>query len=186
MMKKADKKLAVLFPGIGYTCEKPLLYYAGKIAAEKGYEIKTVPYKNFPEKVKGNQEKMEQSFHIAMKQAEEMLKEVSWGEYGEILFISKSVGTIVSSAYRKKYGLTARNILFTPLAQTFFFAEEGGMVFHGTKDPWTETAKIVASCEKLKLPIWITENGNHSLETGDVLKDIINLEKIMEQIEKFI
>jgi phosphoglycolate phosphatase len=28
-------KIAVIFPGIGYTCDKPLLYYAGKFAQEK-------------------------------------------------------------------------------------------------------------------------------------------------------
>lgn len=33
------KKIAVLFPGIGYTCDKPLLYYSAKLAAEKGYEV---------------------------------------------------------------------------------------------------------------------------------------------------
>ena len=27
-------KLAVLFPGIGYTCARPLLYYAGNIVFE--------------------------------------------------------------------------------------------------------------------------------------------------------
>lgn len=31
-------KMAVFFPGIGYHCDKPLLYYAQKLAAEKGYE----------------------------------------------------------------------------------------------------------------------------------------------------
>ena len=30
------KKIAVFFPGIGYTCDKPLLYYSAKLAAAKG------------------------------------------------------------------------------------------------------------------------------------------------------
>ena len=29
--------LVILFPGIGYTCDKPLLYYGRKIAFESGY-----------------------------------------------------------------------------------------------------------------------------------------------------
>ena len=32
------KKLAVFFPGIGYTADKPLLYYSRKLAAELDYE----------------------------------------------------------------------------------------------------------------------------------------------------
>ena len=31
-------KLAVYFPGVGYHCDKPLLYYARKIAAACGFD----------------------------------------------------------------------------------------------------------------------------------------------------
>ena len=36
---KTKKKIAVLFPGIGYHTDKPLLYYGKKLAGERGYEI---------------------------------------------------------------------------------------------------------------------------------------------------
>ena len=63
------KKIAVFFPGIGYTCDKPLLYYGAKLAAEKGYEIARVPYGNFPPNVKGDAEKMYQCFVSAREQS---------------------------------------------------------------------------------------------------------------------
>ena len=59
------KKAAVLFPGIGYHTDKPLLYYSKKIAAEHGYEIIEVPYGKFPKGVKGSREKMEKAFFSA-------------------------------------------------------------------------------------------------------------------------
>ena len=31
------KKLAVFFPGVGYNCDKPLLYYTKKLAKEHGF-----------------------------------------------------------------------------------------------------------------------------------------------------
>ena len=31
-------KLAVVFPGMGYTTERALLYYAGKVAEKCGYK----------------------------------------------------------------------------------------------------------------------------------------------------
>jgi len=49
----SEKKLAVLFPGIGYHCDKPLLYYAAKLAKSQQYEVLSVPYSGFPEKVRG-------------------------------------------------------------------------------------------------------------------------------------
>ena len=32
------KKIAVLFPGIGYNCDKPLLYYSRRLAQNAGYD----------------------------------------------------------------------------------------------------------------------------------------------------
>lgn len=180
-----SKKAAVLFPGIGYTCDKPLLYYSGKLALKYGYEVITVPYGNFPSGVKGNQEKMQQAFYSALEQAERILKSVDWKSYEEILFFSKSVGTIVSAAYAGNEQLKVRNILFTPLKQTFLFADKNAAAFHGTRDPWADTKDIVEGCERLGIPLYLTENANHSLETGDVLTDVKNLRIIMRQVEEY-
>ena len=45
------KKLAVIFPGVGYHTDKPLLYYSKKLASRNGYEIVEVPYGKFPKGV---------------------------------------------------------------------------------------------------------------------------------------
>ena len=65
------KKIAVLFPGIGYTCDKPLLYYTGKLAVARGYKLVKVEYGNFPSGIKENKEKMEKAIR-----AEKLKKEV--------------------------------------------------------------------------------------------------------------
>ena len=41
---KSAPKLAVIFPGIGYTADKPLLYYASRLARHYGYQILAVSY----------------------------------------------------------------------------------------------------------------------------------------------
>ncbi len=38
-----NKRLAVLFPGIGYHCDKPLLYYSAKLARAAENEVLPVP-----------------------------------------------------------------------------------------------------------------------------------------------
>lgn len=196
-------KLAVLFPGIGYTCDKPLLYYAGKLALNYGYELKRVEYGNFPVGIKGDQEKMKAAFESALTQTEQILKDVDFAQYEDILFISKSVGTVVAACYRQKYHIACRSISFTPLEETFMFigahdivptdtmprecASAGGILFHGTKDPWAQDSSVIRKgCERIGQPLYITENGNHSLETGNVAVDIANLQKIMEQVEAYI
>lgn len=114
-------KIAVLFPGIGYTCDKPLLYYSAKLAAEKGFEVVRVPYGNFPPNVKGDAAKMYQCFVSAREQSEDILKDVAWSDYDEIVFFSKSVGTVVALSYASEHGINVRQVLYTPLVETFRF-----------------------------------------------------------------
>ena len=96
----ADKnapKLAVIFPGIGYTADKPLLYYTTRLAKKHGYQIQTVSYGALPENIKGDSAKMRQAFELACEQTEQLLHDINWSSYGSILFISKSIGTAISS-----------------------------------------------------------------------------------------
>ena len=183
---KKSRKLAVIFPGIGYHTDKPLLYYSKKSAKSADYEIVEVPYGNFPQGVKGSPEKMAQCFNSARQQAEKLLEHVDFALYEELLFISKSVGTAVASEYANRHGLHTRNIFYTPVAQTFPFVKNGGIVFHGTADPWVETSIVKNCCEEKNLPLYITENANHSLETGEVMTDLQNMERIMEITGKYI
>ena len=61
-----------------------------------------------------------------------------------------------------------------------------GIVFHGTSDPWINTPVLVKNCENLNLPLFITKDSNHSLETGNLVTDIENLGKIMGRIDAYI
>ena len=178
-------KLAVLFPGIGYHTDKPLLYYAKKLAASHGYEIVKVSYQHFPEKVKDSKEKMQQSVEIALEQAEEKLKGIQFSQYETILFISKSIGTAVAAAFAKRHRISAHHIFYTPVELSFAAMNQNGIVFHGTKDPWVSTLLVKEKCTEKRLPLIIIENANHSLETGNVLTDLKNLIFIMERTEQY-
>ncbi|MGF0031511.1 alpha/beta hydrolase [Bariatricus sp. SGI.154] len=183
---KKDKKIAVIFPGIGYHCDKPLLYYSKKLAIQNGYVLQEVPYGNFPQNVKGNAEKMEQSFYTALEQAEDILKDIVWEDYSHILFISKSIGTAVAAAYAAEHGLETRNIFYTPVEQSFRFMGREGIVFHGTSDPWVKTSAVRRGCEEKELTLYITEDANHSLETGDVQRDLENMRTLMRLTVEYI
>ena len=43
-----SEKLAVLFPGVGYHVDRPLLYHSAKLARERGYEVCAVSYPPLP------------------------------------------------------------------------------------------------------------------------------------------
>ena len=103
------KAIACLFPGIGYTCDKPLLYYSWKLLRGLGWEVVPVPYTGFPSGVKGNAEKMQESAYMALAQAEEILQDIDWSGYSDILLIGKSIGTVVCAAYAERHRLDSRS-----------------------------------------------------------------------------
>lgn len=88
-------KLSVVFPGIGYHADKPLLYYSAKAAAECGWQ----------ERVNVN---------------------------------------------------------------------------------YSTSEKIVDLCASAEIPLQVIEGGNHSLETGHVLTDLANLQKVMEKTAAYL
>ena len=97
-----NKKLAVFFPGIGYHNDKPLLYYSRKLASEAGFQCIRVDYNGFASGIKGDMEKMKEALETAYSQTELILSSVDWKTYEDIVFISKSIGTVVAARYAKK------------------------------------------------------------------------------------
>ena len=111
-----------------------------------------------------------------------------WEEYSDIVFFSKSVGTVVALSYAAEHGLGAAQILFTPLAETFRFPVIVGnaVAFHGTGDPWAVTEQIVQICEEKKIPLHLTPGANHSLECGKVKKDLKTIRDTMKKVAEFL
>lgn len=180
------KKLAVLFPGIGYHTDKPLLYYSKKLAAANNFEVIEVPYGNFPKNIKGSTEKMKKAFSSAVEQSEHLLQNVKFQEYDKLLFISKSVGTAVAAYYATKHNLHPYNIFYTPVEASLAFMTQPGIVFHGTNDDWVDSDMLISSCKQKGYNVFLTEKANHSLETGNVLTDIKNIQTIMSATEEYI
>ena len=187
-MDKQSRKLAVFFPGIGYTVDKPLLYYSRKIAASAGYDIKLLPYTGFPDKVRGDKERMRESCQIALKQAEEMLVDVDFDDYDELLFVGKSVGTIVAAEIASRIRKSVRFVLYTPVEETFGFPISDAIVFTGGNDPWVgkEKSRISELCREKGIPCTVLPSANHSLETGDPQADVASLQMIMKKTDEFI
>jgi len=180
------KNIIILFPGIGYTNDKPLLYYSGKLGKQLGYDVKPITYSGFPANVKGDQDKMKQCFDLALHQTELQLKEVDWSLYHSIVFVSKSIGTAVAAAYATNMEIDVKHVLLTPLAETFQVSIPEAIAFHGTADPWAKTRHIEEACSSQEIPLTIIKDANHSLETGDVSHDIKILKKVMAQINIYL
>lgn len=182
------RKLAVFFPGIGYGNDRSLLYFSRKLAQKYGYEPLLVSYRDLPWDAKSSREKMRECIRLAMRQAEQTLSDADLSQYDEILFVGKSIGTVIAADLAEKNGPVIRQILYTPLEETFGSGIADGIVFTGGNDPWVggKDSRIASICEEKGIPCFTVPDANHSLETDDPIKDIKNLKKIMRETERFL
>lgn len=182
-----NKKLAVLFPGIGYHNDKPLMYYTKKIARNLGYDIIELSYElnEVASEIKSDEEKTKDAIDLGFSQVDEKLKAVNFDEYERVIFVGKSIGTAVMARYEMTYELDVDMIIYTPIPYTFsYLGPCEGLLFHGSNDPFCDTDMCVQLCDEMSLTYAVIPEANHSLETGDVQTDIANMGKVMSAVEK--
>ncbi len=207
-----SRKLAIFFPGIGYTKDRPLLHYSRKMAKKYGYEEICIEYHDLPFIVEKTEEEMLRAIKEAIPQVEEQLSKIDYSNVEEILLVGKSIGTALAT---KVYSLPEFNnvpirmILFTPVEATFrFLADDtvsnvgiesfvditpgrimdthSAISFIGTNDPWSDLANIIKASKKLDIPLFTYADANHSLETQNVSECIEILKQVMDATEKFL
>ena len=185
---KSDK-LAVIFPGMGYHSDKPLLYYSKKLAKARGYEVIEIKY-DFQIRAKdimNDKEGKNDAFLHAVGETKKQLSAVSYADYRDIIFIGKSIGTTVAAYYDKENVIDAKHVVFTPVPETFKHLRDNcGIVFHGTADPWCETTLAESKCEELHLELFKVAGANHSLETDDPIVDCSRMPEILDKVNEML
>ena len=180
-------RTAVIFPGVGYTKDRPLLYYSGKLAKEYGYELKHIEFTGLSwskEQLK-DPVFLRNTLEKCLDMTEKALADAGDLSGDDTVFISKSIGTVVATAYAGKTGSKARQICFSPLHMIEGFVKEGnGVLFYGDADPFADFRDIERIAEEKKLEGHRIAGGNHSLETGDILADIENLSAMMHRVSE--
>ena len=167
----SSKKLIVIFPGQNSSAS-PLIYYAGFKYYQKGYEELIVNYGGFSEETEIKQ-------HIKAQ-----FENVDFADYDDILFVSKSMGSIAAGWLDDALNLNARHIYLTPVAKTLPYLKRGKniqIVILGTNDIHMDSEVLKAQCEREGIPYKLIEGANHSLEIdGDIAANIDILKQIVE------
>ncbi|WP_455716453.1 hypothetical protein [Anaerosporobacter sp.] len=190
MENTKKKNLAIIFPGMGYNSNKPLLYYSKNLAENLGFETIEVDYGTLP---KGD---LKAAFEHAMNETRKSLKEqgvTDFNQYDKILFLAKSIGTAVSGTLANKLihedsSISSKlfSIYLTPVKHSLPMLCGNGIVFHGTSDTWVETQDVIDTCQDLSMSLYTTDQADHSMETGDVITDLDNMKTIMEHCKEYI
>lgn len=173
------KKLVIMFPGVGYTMDCPLLYYASFLYEAKGYEQIHMKYNNifFEPDLTREEKSLRVRGYVWEK-----VKEIDFNLYDEVVFLSKSVGTVEAGFLAEKLGIDIVQIYLTPVPDAFPYIKEKDTVVMGTADEVYPECK--AYCDKQEIrPLYI-EGANHSLEVeGKLFESLEILRDVMRYIE---
>ena len=173
------EKLAYIFPGMGYTAAKPVLYYPKRLAEQAGYTVTEIDYGTMPPNCGQTPEGRDAAFRLAMQAAQQQLSMQRIREAQDVLFIAKSMGTCVAGAWQKMNGITVRNLYFTPVRQTLELAGAGDTVIMGDCDPWADAEQAKQAAAEKGFALYVFPGCNHSLETGHCLTDLQTLQQVM-------
>ena len=181
-----SEKLMVVFPGMGYHKDKPLLYYAWKLALEKGYDIQYVDYLEFFKGIKYFDAEMHEGALKAYERTKEILDRLDFSHYTRVVFVGKSFGTVMGAKYASERNLRPRQIWYTPVMDTYEYGVRDAIAFIGSKDPLSDVESMKAVAKEQGIALHVCEGGNHSLETGDVEHDLVTLQEVMKVTKEYL
>lgn len=174
------KKLVVMFPGVGYTMDFPMLYYASFLFEAKGYEQIHMKYNSIffePELTR-----KEKSLRVR-DYVWEKVKEIDFSKYEKVVFLSKSVGTKEAGFLAEKLEIEPEQIYLTPVPDALPYIKEKDTVVIGTVDEVYPECKAYCDEHGIK-PLYI-EGANHSLEVeGKPFESLEILKDVMKFIER--
>jgi len=174
------KKLVIMFPGVGYTMDFPLLYYASFLYEAKGYEQIHMKYNSiFFEPDLTREEKSLRVRDYVWEKA----KDIDFSEYDEVVFLSKSFGTAEAGYLAEKLGINPTQIYLTPVPRALPYIKEADTVVIGTADEVYPECKAYFDEHGIK-PLYV-EDADHSLEVkGKPFESLEILRDVMRYIER--
>ena len=179
-----SNSLVVLFPGVNYSCEKPLLHYARKAAVIEGYDVLCVRYGYKLSKDDIGKEIIK----TVSEEVFQAIKNCDNEKYNKLYFISKSIGGEVAGNIADKMGYhNVKSLYLTPTPSTVqHIIKTDSYVIVGTKDKIfpEENIQFVKTYKNVKLTL--IDNAQHSLEIdGNIEKSIEGLGKVAGVFKEF-
>ncbi|MBB6452425.1 hypothetical protein HNQ94_000870 [Salirhabdus euzebyi] len=190
-IQKGSSKICFMFSGIGYTYEKPLLYFATMTMLEQGLDVVHIHYEYGQEFLKNPiadiSAKMVSDIDLVMK-------DVSHNNlYDETILLGKSLGTIpiVLEYARREAFKDTKMVLLTPLLgydvlyDSILKSNMLGLLIIGDEDQHYKQ-ELMEQLQKTKLEIEIIKGANHSLDDYqlDTNQSLHNLSRVMKKIKE--
>ncbi|MCY9020072.1 alpha/beta hydrolase [Priestia megaterium] len=190
-IKTGGSRICFMFSGLGYTYEKPLLYYVTMLMLKHGIGVVHIHY-TYPKELMTKS--TDEIADVMMQDIDLVMQDVlSHNDYKNIIFAGKSIGTIplIQRIMKDEAYKDAVLLLLTPLlTRTELFKSllkctHQGLIVIGTRDHYY--TQEVYQLKTNTMNIQVIENADHSL---DVLytptESLKALETVLNGIEQLL
>lgn len=187
--------LAMILPGLGYSCHMPLLYYPTELLLSLGADVLLVEYdyrQAWQDESLSLPDKLARVYADVRAAAASALAQ---REYSDFTVVGKSLGTFaITHLLEADLALRPQSCIYlTPL-----LAYEQGkadvirtcprkLLVAGTADRYYNPEVLADVVDATSSELLLVEGGDHSLEyPGDAVRSIQTLEKIVRRIQDFL
>lgn len=192
--ERSTQILSVIYPGLRYSSDMPLLYYTTKLLTERGSDVlqlwadyTSADYQSLPREQRAAWLYEDGGAAIRAGQKQR--------DYGDLILVGKSIGTLILAVLAINEGMPENSISIwlTPLLHLQYVVEAArqlpgqALFIGGGQDP-SYTQESVAQLKELPNIMTITiEGANHSLEIpGDLPRSLKAMEEILQRIADFL
>lgn len=185
--------LAVIYPGLHYSCDRPLLHYTAQLLINHGLDVLqlntdyTKPeFQEMPEEDRRHQIYVDSLAAVESGLAQE--------QYTRLVLVGKSIGTIPLAYMAARDFTQATSLIwFTPLlhkpelVQAAARTRHRSMYIAGNNDPIVDPRALELIHRSRSAHVHIMVDADHSLEIpGDVHASILTLGVVMKIIDRFL
>jgi hypothetical protein len=190
--QESSNHLAIIFPGLGYNADMPLLYYTTNVLSKRGADVLQLRYtyqneafQSLPEqaqyeKIVGD---CTAAFSIAKQQR----------EYSQITLVGKSLGTLALGHLLTQNDISSTKFVWlTPLLRNEYLRNQITSRQHqalfviGTKDPHYSADVVKEVEDKTGGESLVAEHANHSLEVEGVLESTLVMQTYVAKLSDFL
>jgi len=187
--------LGIILSGINYTYRNPILHYSKKLLLQKEFDYAGFDFKYYDDpnaRILNDEEKnryFEDDVNLICSKILELAE-----PYKKIILIGKSLGTSAIQRFLKEKRIRekASLVYITPghewsqCISELITMDNPLLVIGSFEDQYYPVSNLSDLYNRKNLSLYEIKQGNHSLETRDVLHDIDTLKQVMIKISTFI
>ena len=190
----ASEKLALIYPGLRYSPDKPLLYYTTELLLSRGYDVLQL-WSNYGTAEYDQLSKAEKTIQIIADGQELLSSGRQAGSYAKLLLCGKSLGTLTMAfILNEDQDLSeVTTVWFTPLihlppvSEAILNIDAPAFIAGSLADSTFSSGPLDQIKSISDTATYITDHADHSLEIpGDTLKSLQILNQVMVKLSELI